>query len=274
MSKFLPPESFAATGAYDLLPFNFTRLEGDSYLATNMVGESLIVDRSTLDDLVNKRLAPSHPSYTDARAKHLIAEKGDKASAELLALKTRTRYQRLQNFTNLHMFVTTLRCDHSCQYCQVSRQSEDKGAFDMTLEMADKSLDMVFRSPSKAVKIEFQGGEPLLNFDLIRYIVSKAKVRAAAEGRDLEIVIATTLSLATTEILEYCRDNHILLSVSLDGPSDLHNKNRPRPGKDSYQRFVANLQAAREIVGYDRVSEPPRLSRRPVGLSQAGTRSA
>lgn len=254
MSKFLPPESFAATGAYDLLPFNFTRLEGDSYLATNMVGELLIVDRSTLDDLVNKRLAPSHPSYTDARAKHLIAEKGDKTSAELLALKTRTRYQRLQNFTNLHMFVTTLRCDHSCQYCQVSRQSEDKGAFDMTLEMADKSLDMVFRSPSKAVKIEFQGGEPLLNFDLIRYIVSKAKVRAAAEGRDLEIVIATTLSLATTEILEYCRDNHILLSVSLDGPSDLHNKNRPRPGKDSYQRFVANLQAAREIVGYDRVS--------------------
>ncbi|MBU1801799.1 MAG: 4Fe-4S cluster-binding domain-containing protein, partial [Actinobacteria bacterium] len=198
MSKFLPPESFAATGAYDLLPFNFTRLEGDSYLATNMVGELLIVDRSTLDDLVNKRLAPSHPSYTDARAKHLIAEKGDKTSAELLALKTRTRYQRLQNFTNLHMFVTTLRCDHSCQYCQVSRQSEDKGAFDMTLEMADKSLDMVFRSPSKAVKIEFQGGEPLLNFDLIRYIVSKAKVRAAAEGRDLEIVIATTLSLATT----------------------------------------------------------------------------
>jgi His-Xaa-Ser system radical SAM maturase HxsB len=254
MSKFLPPESYAASGAYDLLPFNFTRLEGDSYLATNMVGEALVMERDVLDALINKQLSPASPVYADARAKHLIAEQGDKSPAELLALKTRTRYQRLGNFTNLHMFVTTLRCDHSCQYCQVSRQSEDKAAFDMTPEIADRSLDLVFRSPSKAVKIEFQGGEPLLNFDLIKYIVGKARPRAVAEGRDLQVVIATTLSLATTEILEYCRDNDILLSVSLDGPHDLHNKNRPRPGKDSHQRFIAGLQAAREIVGFDRVS--------------------
>lgn len=254
MSKFLPPEAYAASGVYNLLPFNFTLLEGDSYLATNMAGESIVLDRGDLEAIVERRLTPSHPSYADFRAKHLIAEEGDKSPAELLALKVRTRYQRLSHFTNLHMFVTTLRCDHSCQYCQVSRQSEDKAAFDMTPEIADRSLDLAFRSPSNAIKIEFQGGEPLLNFDLIRYIVDKAKPRAAAEGRDLEIVIATTLSLATTDMLEYCRDNQILLSVSLDGPSDLHNKNRPRPNRDSHQRFMVGLQAAREIVGFERVS--------------------
>jgi sulfatase maturation enzyme AslB (radical SAM superfamily) len=47
----------------------------------------------------------------------------------------------------------------------------------MTQEMADKGLDFVFRSPSQALKIEFQGGEPLLNFEMVKYIVLEAKKR-------------------------------------------------------------------------------------------------
>ena len=42
------------------------------------------------------------------------------------------------------MFVISLRCEHSCPYCQVSRQSQDKQKFDMTKETADKAIDLVF----------------------------------------------------------------------------------------------------------------------------------
>ncbi len=114
----------------------------------------------------------------------------------------------------------------------------------MTRETADEALDLVFQSPNPAIKIEFQGGEPLLNFDLIRYVVDKAERRGQAEGRDLEFVITTTLALATDEILEYCRDHHIYLSSSLDGPEDLHNKNRPRPGRDSHARLCVQQRLA------------------------------
>ena len=254
MSKFLPPSAFEAGGAYSLLPFNFTRLDGERYAATNMAGEYLILDRRNLERLVRHDIRPDETLFRDLRAKHFIEVQGDRSPRELLALKTRTRYQRLPNFTNLHIFVVTLRCDHSCPYCQVSRQSEDRAAFDMSCEIADRSLDLMFRSPSPALKLEFQGGEPLLNFDLVRYVVEKAELRAKVESRELEIVIATTLSLATQEILEYCRDHRILLSTSLDGPPDLHNRNRPRPGRDSYERYIQGLQKAREIVGFDRVS--------------------
>jgi His-Xaa-Ser system radical SAM maturase HxsB len=254
VSKFLPPSAFAAGGAYSLLPFNFTRLDGERYVATNMAGEYLTLDRRNLERLVRHEVRPDETLFRDLRAKHFIEVQGDRSPRELLALKTRTRYQRLPNFTNLHIFVATLRCDHSCPYCQVSRQSEDRAAFDMSSEIADRSLDLMFRSPSPALKLEFQGGEPLLNFDLVRYVVEKAESRAKLESRELEIVIATTLSLATQEILEYCRDHRILLSTSLDGPADLHNRNRPRPGRDSYERYMQGLQKAREIVGFDRVS--------------------
>nr|WP_279197010.1 His-Xaa-Ser system radical SAM maturase HxsB [Ralstonia mannitolilytica] len=267
MSKFEPLESYlSAKGQYKLLPLRFESISDDEVVLTNAVGEFTFLSRSKLQDLVARRLGPEDPDYAVLRAKHFIREEGDEAALELLALKTRTRLSRLANFTNLHIFVVSLRCDHSCQYCQVSRQSEDKAAFDMTQETADRALELTFRSPNPAIKIEFQGGEPLLNFELVRYIVEKAETRARSEGRDLQCVITTTLSLATEEILEYCRDHRIYLSSSLDGPEDLHNKNRPRPGRDSHARFVEGLQRARDIVGYDAVSALMTTS--PASLSR------
>ncbi len=255
MSKFHTLSHYeSAPGGYSLLPFQFEQMGDDEVVLTNAVGEFVFLARSKLDDLLSRRILPTDPAYSALRAKHVIMEDDDKASVELLALKTRTRYQRLRNFTNLHLFVVTLRCDHSCGYCQVSRRSENKAAFDMTMETAQKGLDLVFRSPNQAIKIEFQGGEPLLNFDLIRHIVEQAEDRNKDEGRNLQFVITTTLSLATDEILEYCRDHKIYLSSSLDGPEDLHNKNRPRPGRDSHARFTDGLQRARDIIGYDSVS--------------------
>ena len=255
MSKFQPIAFYDnPLRTYDLLPFRFESLTTEEIVLTNMVGEYIYFPRNRLNDLIEHKLKPNDPLYSQLRISHFIQEPGEKAGIELLALKTRTKYANLSNFTNLHMFVVTLRCDHSCPYCQVSRQSDDKSAFDMTQQTADKALDFVFRSPNPALKIEFQGGEPLLNFDLIRYVVETATKRNLTEQRDLQFVITTTLSLATDEILNYCRDHKIYLSASLDGPADLHNKNRPRPGKDSHERFVDGLGKARDIVGRDSVS--------------------
>ena len=242
------------TGEYELLPFRFENLSDDEVVLTNAVGEFTHQSRETLYALVNHLLKPTDPLYQHLRSRHFLRESGDNASLDLLALKTRTKLRNLSSFTNLHMFVVSLRCDHSCHYCQVSRQSEDKAAFDMTVETANKALELVFNSPNPAIKIEFQGGEPLLNFDLIKHIVEEAEARNKIENRDLQFVIATTLSLATTEMLEYCRDHKIYLSSSLDGPEALHNKNRPRPDHDSYEKFIEGLKKARDIVGYDSVS--------------------
>ena len=255
MSKFFPIQHYEPnSGKYQLLPLRFERITDDDVVVTNAVGEFAFLRRDKLDSLVDHKLPPTDLDYQNLRAKHFLQESGDLASVELLALKTRTKYKNLSSFTNLHLFVVTLRCDHSCQYCQVSRQSEDRAAFDMTQETADKALYIVFRSPNPAIKIEFQGGEPLLNFELIKYVVEKAEKINLVEKRDLQFVVTTTLSLATVEMLGYFRDHKIYLSSSLDGPEDLHNKNRPRPGRNSYQKFVEGLKIARDIMGYDSVS--------------------
>jgi len=124
----------------------------------------------------------------------------------------------------------------------------------MTVPIANKAIELVFSSPSPTLKIEFQGGEPLLNFPLIKHIVSRVESRNITAQRSIAFVIATNLSLINDEILSFCKAHKIALSTSLDGPEDLHNANRPNSAKDSYQATIRGIQKARSILGHDQVS--------------------
>jgi sulfatase maturation enzyme AslB (radical SAM superfamily) len=66
-------------------------------------------------------------------------------------------------------------------------------------------------------------------------------------------VIASNLALLTDEHLAFCKAHKVLLSTSLDGPADLHNKNRPRPRGNSHELVVKGIKRAQEILGSDRV---------------------
>jgi uncharacterized protein len=254
MSRFRDQVAFAAPSAnWDPLPFRFERI-AERVLVTNLVGEHLILSAEDFARLAERDLPTDSPLVRRLRAKHLIREPGDGLPVELLAMKARTRYRRLAEFTSLHIFVASLRCEHSCPYCQVSRQSSDKGAFDMTIETARLGLDSAFRSPSQNVKIEFQGGEPLLNFDLIEAVVLEARARNESAGKYLGFVIATNLALLDDRVIEFCRAHDVYISTSLDGPADLHNKNRPRPGRNSWELATAGIRRVREELGIDRVS--------------------
>lgn len=256
MSRFQPLEFYQrpAEATYQLLPFRLTPLNATEYVLSNLAGEYTVLARERLEALVRHQLPTHSEDYLDLRARHFVCDSETASAPDLLALKIRSRYHRLAEFTALHIFVVTLRCEHSCPYCQVSRQTQNRDAFDMSQETADRGLEFVFRSPSSAIKIEFQGGESLLNFDLIRYIVERAEEMNQQAQRHLQFVIATNLAVVTDEMLEYCRVHAIHLSTSIDGPQDLHNRNRPRSGKDSHQRAVAGITRARQIVGRDAVS--------------------
>jgi His-Xaa-Ser system radical SAM maturase HxsB len=124
----------------------------------------------------------------------------------------------------------------------------------MSEETALRALEFVFESPSPDIKIEFQGGEPLLNFALVKRIVREAETLNVHYGRNLAFVIATNLALLDDAVLEFCDDHGVHISTSLDGPADLHDRNRPRPGNDSHARAVDGIRRVRERLGAHRVS--------------------
>jgi His-Xaa-Ser system radical SAM maturase HxsB len=135
----------------------------------------------------------------------------------------------------------------------------------MSPATARRSLELAFRSPSHALKIEFQGGEPLLNFPLIDFIVNEAERMNDEHGRDLTFVIATNLALIDDDMLRFCCAHNVFISTSLDGPADLHNRNRPRPGRNSWELAVHGIRRAQEVLGRDRVSALMTTTRQSFG---------
>lgn len=251
-SGFKPLDHYSNGRNYSLLPFRFLRLDDRRQVITNLAGQHLVVPDATIPALIEKRLAPQDPLSDDLEAIHVLTRGAADAHLELLAAQIRTRQSRLPDLTALHIFVVTLRCDHSCGYCQVSRVTENRAAFDMAEDTADRAVDLMLRSPSPHLKVEFQGGEALLNFSLIQRIVHR--VKECAGYRETAFVIATNLSFLTDEMLDFCAEHKICISTSLDGPPSLHNSNRPRPGKDAHERTIAGIKRCRERLGADQVS--------------------
>jgi His-Xaa-Ser system radical SAM maturase HxsB len=253
--KFQGTEQFGEPpSTYSLLPFRFSRLDPKREVLVNDAGEYLLTPVGTAHQLVRRKIDTGSELYRSLRSRHFVFDDLSSPLLDVLATKYRTKRSFLDGFTKLHIFVTTLRCEHSCLYCQVSRQTPDRRRYDMTPETADRALNLMFQSPAPAYTLEFQGGEPLLNFELIKYLVPRAKELAARTSKSLNIVITTNLALATDEILRFCRDEEIEISTSLDGPAFIHNANRPRPGGNSYDVTLEGIRRAREIVGTEHVA--------------------
>jgi len=120
---------------------------------------------------------------------------------------------------------------------------------------AKNAVKKIFQSPSPIVKIEFQGGEPTQNFEILKYIVEYAETLNLLYNKKVEFVICTNITLITLEMLAFLKKHNICISTSLDGNEILHNKNRPlQDNPDSYKIFIEKLKLCREYLGIDMVS--------------------
>jgi His-Xaa-Ser system radical SAM maturase HxsB len=241
---------------YFLLPFRFIRLNDEKEVLVNEVGDYMVVPTGTAAKIIKKDLRKNidEELFGDLVANFFISESPIPALIDVMATRYRTKKSFLDHFTNLHIFVVSLRCEHTCHYCQVSRVTQDKDKYDMSRAHLDKGIDFMLRSPSPHVTMEFQGGEALLAFDNIVYAVERVKELNKAHHKSISFVICTNLALVDEQMLGYCKVNDILISSSLDGPAFIHNQNRTRPGKNSYELATKGIELSRQVLGRDRVS--------------------
>jgi His-Xaa-Ser system radical SAM maturase HxsB len=200
------------------------------------------------------------------QARHMLAHTNAQATLAPLLSQYRTRKAYVADGPKLHIFVVSLRCHHTCAYCQVSRRPLGDATFDMLNANSLAAVERLFEWPSKSLTIEFQGGEPLLNFGQVRAITEAIVARNKHEGRALQFVLASTLHDLTTEHLAFFREHRFALSTSLDGPEWLHNANRPRPEKDSYRRTIEGIDRGRRALGDQAVSALTTLTRKSLDM--------
>lgn len=239
---------------YHILPFQFKHMPNEEVLLVNECGDFIFLSHQAFDNFIRHQLHEKDPNFFNLKSHLFLAQNELEVSLRKMAARYRTRKSFLRDFTTLHMMVITLRCNQRCEYCQVSCAEEDAQAYDMSINVARRVVDMIFSAPTANPKIEFQGGEPLLNWPVIKDVVIYAEQCAKKTGKKVEFVICTNLTVITKEQLFFCRDHHIALSTSLDGPKFLHDACRKnKAGIGTYELFLEKLSLARAILGHDGV---------------------
>jgi uncharacterized protein len=234
----------------DLVPFRFREVGGE-VLLTNEWGDWVFVSRDEIRGLAKGELRESSPLYERLAARNFIRSKLDETK---LVERMRHKKRFLDYGPNLHIVVVTLRCNETCVYCHASRANMDAVHTDMTPEIGEKVVDLMLQSTSPSVTLEFQGGEPLVNFPVMKHIIEYALARNRAYGKALEFTMVSNLAMMDEEKLKYLVDHKVQICTSIDGPEAIHTKQRVLVSGNSHReavRWIERINKAYIDLGLD-----------------------
>lgn len=150
-----------------------------------------------------------------------------------------------QYLSNMLLQVTK-QCNFKCRYCAFAGETNlERNHSNQYMDWitAKKAVDFLFQNSkfSRKITIGFYGGEPLLNYDLIKKVINYADKLFA--GRNLTYVMTTNLSVLTEDMIDVFNNHDFRIAVSLDGSEELHDKNRRffSNGKGTHNLVVKNL---------------------------------
>ena len=132
-------------------------------------------------------------------------------------------------------------CNMGCKYCFEADIGARRGP--MTAQTIDATIDTVFSKASAAgLIVQFASGEALTAFPRLVEAVEKIERRARLAGLSLSLALTTNATLVTPQVAAFLADHAFKVKVSLDGPPEIHNENRPMlGGQPSYQRVAQGL---------------------------------
>lgn len=135
-------------------------------------------------------------------------------------------------------------CNLKCSYC-FAEEGEYHGKRQlMSLEVGKKAIDFLIKNSGnrKNLEIDFFGGEPLLNFEVVKEIVKYARSLEDKYNKNFRFTITTNGILLNDEIIEFINKNMHNVVLSIDGRKEINDKMRKRfDGSGSYDKIVPNF---------------------------------
>ncbi len=238
-------------------PFYYKKLDGD-YLITNDFGFYHFLKPSYFKKYIEGDIEESSDIFVDLGKKGFIKKPENHKD---LYSRLLNKKSRLRSGPGLHIIVTTLRCNYDCVYCQASSKGMENQHLDMSLGTAKKVVDRIFETPNNNINIEFQGGEPMVNWGVVQFIINYARGKESFSNKKIGISLVTNLSLMNEERLQFLRWSDVNICTSLDGPKDLHNKNRPYAEGDSHEEVKKWLEKSDKKKKSDNISALPTISK-------------
>jgi len=132
-------------------------------------------------------------------------------------------------------------CNLRCKYCFASSGSFGGQKLLMDLETGKKALDFLLEHSGnrKVCEVDFFGGEPLMNFGVMKDLVAYGRKASAKAGKVINFTLTTNGMLLTEEVEEFLNRENISVVLSLDGRKEVNDRMRPQAnGRGTYDVIV------------------------------------
>lgn len=182
--------------------------------------------------------------------------------AEQGSLFTKDQYQDyIEQFQDRPTVVKALclhiahDCNLACRYCFAEEGEYHGRRALMSFEVGKAALDfLVANSGSRRnLEVDFFGGEPLLNFDVVKRLVAYGRELEKLHDKKFRFTLTTNGVLLDDEVMEFANQEMANVVLSIDGRKEVHDKMRPfRKGAGSYDLIVPKFQKLAESRNQDR----------------------
>ena len=194
----------------------------------------------TDDEMVEKHRGMSEESVRDAisqldemQSRNVfcdhIPERTARPEAALCDEKTQPMREFIASHRRLLTLELTHQCNLACKYCAFGEhyhQSRDLSTESMSFDTAKQAVAHFLRHKSKEAGIGFYGGEPLLEFDLIKRVVFYAESLARESDMEVRFSMTTNGTLLTDKRIHFLAEHKFSVMVSLDGDKKSHDRHR------------------------------------------------
>lgn len=141
-------------------------------------------------------------------------------------------------------------CNLRCEYCFADGGTYNGAAENMSLDVALKAIDMIVSKSANRhnLEVDFFGGEPLLNFDVVKKTVEYARSIEKAHNKNFRFTITTNAMLLNDEIIDFFNKEMYNVVVSIDGRRSVHDCIRKTAsGKGSFDTAIKNALRFKQL---------------------------
>ncbi len=174
-------------------------------------------------------------------------------SFEAMAGELKARSAGIVKALCLHIAHT---CNLNCSYCFASQGKYHGERAMMSFEVGKRALDFLIENSGSRTNLEvdFFGGEPLMNFDVVKQLVEYARSVEKAHHKNFRFTLTTNGVLIDEDVIDFANREMSNVVLSLDGRREIHDRYRvDYAGKGSWDRIVPKFQQlvrAREGKNY------------------------
>ena len=143
-------------------------------------------------------------------------------------------------------------CNLNCAYCFASQGKYHGDRAIMSFEVGKRALDFLVENSGTRhnLEVDFFGGEPLMNFDVVKQLVSYARSIEKEKGKNFRFTLTTNGMLIDDDVIDFANKECSNVVLSLDGRKEIHDRFRvDYQGRGSWEKIVPLFQRLVEARG-------------------------